>query len=83
VASHAAGGGGGAEPWLAEHGDLSRLFLAGASAGAPSRRGGHARGQARRASQGPPGRAPLLRRRGGHRRRGRSARQWRGGERGR
>ncbi|KAL6606882.1 hypothetical protein ACP70R_042535 [Stipagrostis hirtigluma subsp. patula] len=37
VASHAAGGGGGggegSEPWLAEHGDFTRVFLAGASAG--------------------------------------------------
>nr|CAB3467463.1 unnamed protein product [Digitaria exilis] len=31
VASHATGVG--AEPWLAEHGDFSRVFLAGASAG--------------------------------------------------
>ncbi|XP_062228368.1 2-hydroxyisoflavanone dehydratase-like [Phragmites australis] len=33
VASHAAGGGSGSEPSLAEHGDFSRVFLAGASAG--------------------------------------------------
>ncbi|XP_062233285.1 tuliposide A-converting enzyme 1, chloroplastic-like [Phragmites australis] len=33
VASHAAGGGEGSEPWLIEHGDFSRVFLAGASAG--------------------------------------------------
>ncbi|XP_052158733.1 2-hydroxyisoflavanone dehydratase-like [Oryza glaberrima] len=32
VASHA-NGGGGVEPWLLEHGDFSRVFLAGASAG--------------------------------------------------
>uniref|UniRef100_A0A0D9WN83 Alpha/beta hydrolase fold-3 domain-containing protein n=1 Tax=Leersia perrieri TaxID=77586 RepID=A0A0D9WN83_9ORYZ len=31
VASHANGGGG--EPWLVEHGDFSRVFVAGASAG--------------------------------------------------
>ncbi|KAL6640926.1 hypothetical protein ACP70R_019107 [Stipagrostis hirtigluma subsp. patula] len=34
VASHAAAGEGAGEPWLAEHGDPSRVFLAGASAGA-------------------------------------------------
>ncbi|XP_008803544.2 LOW QUALITY PROTEIN: tuliposide A-converting enzyme 2, chloroplastic-like [Phoenix dactylifera] len=33
VASHAAGSGG-PEPWLSEHGDLNRVFLAGDSAGA-------------------------------------------------
>uniref|UniRef100_A0ACD6APE0 Uncharacterized protein n=1 Tax=Avena sativa TaxID=4498 RepID=A0ACD6APE0_AVESA len=32
VASHATGGGGG-EPWLADHADFSRVFLAGGSAG--------------------------------------------------
>ncbi|TKW20302.1 hypothetical protein SEVIR_4G077500v4 [Setaria viridis] len=49
VASHAAGGTG-PEPWLAEHGDFSRVFLAGASAGGTiahvvaARAGGHGAG---------------------------------------
>jgi acetyl esterase/lipase len=34
VASHATADGGPAEPWLVEHGDLSRVFLGGVSAGA-------------------------------------------------
>ncbi|XP_040381022.1 2-hydroxyisoflavanone dehydratase-like [Oryza brachyantha] len=33
VASHATAGGAGAEPWLLEHGDFSRVFVAGGSAG--------------------------------------------------
>ncbi|KAK1604974.1 hypothetical protein QYE76_028647 [Lolium multiflorum] len=33
VASHATGVPGGGEPWLLDHGDLSRVFLAGGSAG--------------------------------------------------
>lgn len=34
VASHAAAAAGGPEPWLSEHGDFDRVFLAGDSAGA-------------------------------------------------